>query len=585
MVFVPTLLYVPLWVAYKCLSNIVLSIYFMKKIIPILMLAVGGLSLSSCVEEYTPQGYNSIVSQEQAANAPGSFNNFVSNLTENLCGQFTYGGSSHYVYDFGYPAFFLTRDVEGQDVVPVGTNNWFSTWYSNVAYLAPNYAVTQLPWTYYYGWIKDCNNVISMGGATDYATPTEGREVGVGKAYALRAMYYLDLVRMYAAEPYSVNPNALTTIKSTETRSIADAQNSERMTWTEAFEFILKDLDQAETLLANYSRDDVYDLDISVVYGLKARTYLEMQDWANAERYAKLAQNGYTMMSESEFLSHDNGFNTPNSSWMFGVKYETTDPNIAENDGDSSWGSVMLLENGFDCGYAANYGGPNVIDEHLYESIPKTDFRRQCWIDFHLDSVSYDEAIEGMRAQTDYPERVYASGVDNASYGLGGLSLKFRNAAGMANTKYSAWAVSVPLMRVEEMKLIEAEAAGMQDQARGIQLLTQFAQTRDPNYTYGTHNEAYGNTSTSAFQNEVWWQRRVELWGEGFSTFDIKRLNKGIIRSYKGTNHIEGARWNTTSIPNWMVWCFVGTESQYNGGMTVNPNPQQPTDDSDEYVW
>lgn len=555
----------------------------MKKISLLTIAVAGALSLSSCMEEYTPQ--SSTVSEEQAANAPGSFDNFVNNLTENLCGNFTYGGSDHDVWDFGYPSFFLTRDVEGQDVVPVGTNNWYSTWYSNVAHLASGYAVCQFPWTLYYGWIKDCNTVISMAGATDYATPTEGREVGAGIAYALRGMYYLDLCRMYAQKPYSVDPNALTTIKSTETRTIAEAQKSERMTWKEAFDFILKDLDTAEKLLSGYKRYSIYTPDVSVVYGLKARTYLEMQDWANAEKYAKLAQQGYTMMSKDEYLSHDNGFNSPNSSWMFGVKFDTTDPNIAENDGDSSWGSVMLLENGFDCGYAANYGGPNVIDEHLYESIPKTDFRRQCWVDFHLDSVPKAEALADLKAQTDYPERVYASGVTNASYGLGGLSLKFRNAAGKANTKYEAWAVSVPLMRVEEMKLIEAEAAGMQDESRGIQLLTEFAKTRDPNYVYGTHNEAYGNSSTSKFQNEVWWERRVELWGEGFATFDIKRLNKGIIRNYKGTNHIEGARWNTTSVPNWMVWTFVGTESNYNGGMTINPDPQQPDGDSDEYTW
>ena len=137
-------------------------------------------------------------------------------------------------------------------------------------------------------------------------------------------------------------------------------------------------------------------------------------------------------------------------------------------------------------------------------------------------------------------------------------------------------------MRVEEMKLIEAEAAGMQDEARGIKLLTDFAKTRDPHYGYGTHNGAYGNKSTSKFQNEVWWQRRVELWGEGFATFDIKRLNKGIIRSYHGTNHVEGARWNTTSVPNWMTWAFVGTEANYNGGMTTNPDPVQPSGDSPE---
>jgi hypothetical protein len=140
-------------------------------------------------------------------------------------------------------------------------------------------------------------------------------------------------------------------------------------------------------------------------------------------------------------------------------------------------------------------------------------------------------------------------------------------------------------MRVEEMKLIEAEAAGMINEAEGIAKLTEFAKTRDANYAYGKHNEAYYNTATSAFQNEVWWQRRVELWGEGFATFDIKRLNKGIIRSYAGTNHIEGSRFNSETLPQWMVWCFVGTEADENAGLEPNPTPTRPEGDSPEYEW
>ena len=516
----------------------------------------------------------------------------MQNLTGNLSGQFIYGGDSHYVFDFGYPAFFLIRDVMGQDIVPVGTNNWFDTWYQDFTYLAPNWARTQYPWTLYYGWIKDCNIVLTLGGALDYAQPTEGREAGVGIAYTLRAMYYIDIVRMYAAEPYIVNKQALTVPKITETTTIEQAQHNPRMTWEEAFDFILADLDAAEKLLADYKRSDVYTPDVSVVYGMKARTYLERQDWANAEKYAKMAQEGYTMMSKEEYLSRDYGFNSPNSSWMFALTFKDTDPNIVENDGDSSWGSVMCLENGFDCGYAANYGGPNVIDRHLYETIPASDYRKQCWVDFALEDLIDPDAdeipadlLKGLSAYSDYPERLYAAGVSNASYGIGGLSVKFRNQAGKANVKYDAWVVAVPLMRVEEMKLIEAEAAGMQSEARGIELLTAFAKTRDPFYNYGTHKDAYGNTSTSQFQNEVWWQRRVELWGEGFATFDIKRLNKGVIRSYAGTNHIEDCRFNTTEVPNWMRWCFVNTEAQYNEALVVNPNPVRPAGDSDEFVW
>jgi hypothetical protein len=171
------------------------------------------------------------------------------------------------------------------------------------------------------------------------------------------------------------------------------------------------------------------------------------------------------------------------------------------------------------------------------------------------------------------------------------MELKYRPQAGMYDTKYTAWVVAVPLMRVEEMKLIEAEAAGMQDLARGQQLLTEFAQTRDPNYIYGKHQDAYGNESTSEFQNEVWWQRRVELWGEGFSTFDMKRLNKAVIRNYANTNHVKGYKWNFENqkdgclYPKWMNLCIVQSETNYNYACTNNETPDAPEDDSEVFTW
>ena len=181
-------------------------------------LAALSLGMSSCIEEIDPQ--SSSVTVTQAKNAPGSFENFVKNLTGNLCGQFIYAGDEHYVFDFGYPSFFLIRDVMGQDVVPVGTNNWFDTWYQDFTYLAPNWARTQYPMTLYYGWIKDCNNVLLLANAIEYAQPTEGREVGTGIAYTIRAMLYMDIVRMYALKPYALDHNALTAPKVTETTTI-----------------------------------------------------------------------------------------------------------------------------------------------------------------------------------------------------------------------------------------------------------------------------------------------------------------------------------------------------------------------------
>lgn len=551
-----------------------------KTILSLLITAFGCFSLTGCIEEIDPK--SGTVTIDQASNAPGSFDKFVDAVTSQLSGQFNYWAARQYPFDFGYTSFFLARDVQGQDISLSYSGDWYSTWYGCGTGLGPGYAICQFPWTDYYGWINNCNTVLKMAGGE----PSETQKSGVGIAYAMRAMFYMDLARMFAQKTYALDKESITVPIVTESDTI-DLTHNPRATNEAMWNFILSDLDKAEEYIAGYQRTDKYTPDLSVVYGLKARAYLTMEDWANAEKYAKLAQTGYTMLTEDQYTSRTQGFNTPNDSWMLATHFQSTDPNVTENDGDSSWPTMMCLEVSPEVGmgYASNYGHQKIIDRHLYETIPATDFRKKVFVDFSIDDMATEEEQEeALSAYSDHPSWLLQSASGNDNGTVGGFSLKFRLANG-ENNNTTGYLVSVPLMRVEEMKLIEAEAAGMQNESRGIQLLTEFAKTRDESYVYGTHNEAYGNNSTSKFQNEVWWERRVELWGEGFATFDIKRLNKGIIRSYKNTNHLVGYRWNTTTPPDWMNWCIISTEADNNYSIINNPTPIAPTEDSDEYAW
>lgn len=472
------------------------------------------LLATGCLEETFPQ--QGSVTVDQAGNAPNAFNNFVNSCTSTLSGQFLYSGSSYSPYDFGYTSFFLQRDVMGQDVVcDDSSSEHYTTWYACGVGLGPTYAVCQLPWTLYYGWIKNCNVVLSLAGDT----PSDDHKTGAGIAHAMRAMFYMDLARMYAPQTYKANPQALTVPIITEKTTNEEAVNNPNATNEKMWAFILEDLDAAETLLAGYQRPDKTTPDLSVVYGLKARAYLTMEQWDQAEKYTQLAQQGYTMMTEAQYMDRNTGFNTPNDSWMFMTQFDSEDPNITANDGDSSWGSQMIIEitSASGCGYAANYGTPKRIDAHLLATMPQSDWRRKCYIDPELDELV---------------------------------------AAATSNN--------------------EAEAAGMQDEARDRTLLENFAKTRDPQYAYNT---------LQSFRDNIWWQRRVELWGEGFATFDIKRFEKGITRSYAGTNHPKGYRWNTDTVPDWMNLCIVQTETNYNTACVSNPTPITPTEDSPEKVW
>ncbi len=79
-------------------------------------------------------------------------------------------------------------------------------------------------------------------------------------------------------------------------------------------------------------------------------------------------------------------------------------------------------------------------------------------------------------------------------------------------------------MRIEELYLIKAEGEGYTNVTTGAQTLTNLIKTyRDPDY----------NCTASSFQdlqNEIWFQRRIELWGEGFSYYDMMRLRKPLNR-------------------------------------------------------
>lgn len=557
------------------------------------------LPMTGCLEDVVPQ--SNIVSKDQVADAPGSYDNFVGAITNNLCGQNLYTGFfgqslTSYPYDFGYPGMILITESAGNDFVPTGANNPLIYWYENSVGLQAGYAICQVPWTCFYIQIKNCNEVLSLAGEN----PEGDKVTGAGIAHAMRAMYYMTLGQMYCQKPYTVDPQALTVPIVTEKTELSSADNNPRATQEVLFNtLILPDLDEAERQLAGYSRPDKYTPDVSVVYGLKARAYLYMGQWALAEEFAKKAMAGYGMMSQAEYLDRETGFNTPNGSWIFAARFKADDPTILDNDADSSWGSLMVADmehTASSCGYAANYGCPSTIDYHLFQTIPESDFRKRLWVDFrdgvtaaslNPSSATYEADCEALLGKyTDYP--TWLQQLPNSNdYGIGGVSMKFRPNGGLAGrqNQYVGFLVSVPLMRVEEMKLIEAEAAGMQNEGRGISLLTQFALTRDPDYVYGRHNEAYGNNASSAFQNEVWWQRRVELWGEGFSMFDVKRLQKGIIRSYAGTNHITPYRWNIQQTPSWMTFMIGGTDPTYNIGIVQNPTPTSPTGDSPEHVW
>jgi starch-binding outer membrane protein, SusD/RagB family len=124
----------------------------------------------------------------------------------------------------------------------------------------------------------------------------------------------------------------------------------------------------------------------------------------------------------------------------------------------------------------------------------------------------------------------------------------------------------VPYIRLAEMYLIVAEAnakiPGKEAEAKAA-LLT-LAKNRDPNYTLSTN-------SGPALINEILVQRRVELWGEGFRFFDLKRLNQPLDRTAV-PNFVPASVGGTMQVPAGDPrWVFVIPTFE----IQANPNTVQ----------
>ena len=83
-------------------------------------------------------------------------------------------------------------------------------------------------------------------------------------------------------------------------------------------------------------------------------------------------------------------------------------------------------------------------------------------------------------------------------------------------------------MRVEEMYLIAAEAKAMTNATEGKSLVEEFVNTY--RWTDSATRYSCNATTSEAVRDEIFFQRQIELWGEGFEYIDRLRLNKGIDR-------------------------------------------------------
>ena len=478
----------------------------MKKYV--LCSAVAGMMLAGCADlDTVPLGDTITADQKEqvVADNPDMVAASVAGITTLFSSFMAFFDEYH--SDFGFPSSMLTMDSRGIDMVGLNVGyNWFV--YALTMSDYSNSAVdNSMLWQTMYRQIYAANNLISVIPTT---TDNDKLQFYLAQGLAIRAFDYFVLAQMYQFT-YEGNTDAPCVPLILDTNaSTAATDGIARNTVGEVYAQIMSDLNNAVNLLkaSSFTRADKRYVSYEVAVGLRARVELVMQDWDAAAKDAQEAISNSQAQPISILEAKAPGFldmNEPN--WMWGIYIDETDDVV--NSGIVNWPSHMGSLN---YGYAS-VGAWRKINADLYARIPATDVRKGWWLDANGNSPNLDDEQASFLKSSKAPAYT---------------QVKFAPYGGEVYTAVNA--NDIMLMRIEEMHLIkaEAQAMGSAGPAVGLQTLTEFVQKfRDP---------AYSPTASSpaAVQEAVWMQRRLELWGEGLSYFDLMRLRKGIDRRKGG---------------------------------------------------
>ncbi|MBD5419667.1 MAG: RagB/SusD family nutrient uptake outer membrane protein [Bacteroides sp.] len=424
--------------------------------------------------------------------------------TYNQCGA-VYGEDQH--FDFGWPSVLMLLESAGTDMVAPNIGyNWFRT-ASRYDLGNNNNVVNNMSWYYGYKVINSANTVIN-----NIPEDTEDKELQLyaAQGYANRAYVYFTLAQLYQYTYKGNEDKACVPILTNKNSDEAAANGAPRATVREVYAQVMEDLDKAIEMLtaSGLSVDRLADtgskrfVSLGTAYGLRARVNLVMNEWAAAASDAAnaISHSGCTPYSIAE-ASRPAFNNADDHNLMWCVYVQPTDRVVTS--GIINWPSHMGSLN---YGYAS-VGAWRMINKALYESISATDCRKGWWLDEEGQSKNLSAAQQELMSPAGYGAPAYAQ-------------VKFGPYENVLQTTSNS--TSPCLMRVEEMYLIQAEATARSG-GDGKSILENFVKTyRDPSYTCTLSGEE--------FLDEVWRQRRIELWGEGLSYLDLLRLNKPLDR-------------------------------------------------------
>lgn len=457
--------------------------------------------------------------------------------------------------DWACLSSLFSYDLEGSDItMPSSNYNWFST---SLGYTSRfnNTRSIYLRYESFMRLITSINQVLYSVSSSEL-TPLLTSQVA--ELRALRAWAYLTLVHGYQYN-YQLDPSLPSLPIITE--ETEDPDSKPRASLSDLYAFIIQDLDFAVANLYGSVRESKMDIDSQVARGIRARAYLDMGEWNYAYTDACAAAEGYVPASIAE-VSAPSFYDINEHNWLWGFDMPDGYPYQVANYTGCYATSSGWLRSFSSNGYAVAGQIYSCISSLLWNKIPSTDVRKGWWVDENLQSPLLNGLV--------WPG---CDDVANASDGGKTAYLPYTNVKfGCKSIGVEANDEDMPLMRVEEMLLIQAEAlARMGNEAGAVSTLEAFVCTyRDPSYRV--------EDGGRSLLDEIWYQRRIELWGEGFGLPDILRLDKPLVRfhSYDPGNFPTVFSFNMAAGDPWMLMRFPNSALSTNSALVDNTGGGQP---------
>ena len=491
----------------------------MKKYI-LSSLLIAGLSFASCKKEFLDTYPTTSVA---AASALASTQNAIAALNgihRVMYTQYDAQGQS------GEGACNLFRDYLGEDIVfPLANGSTgHLTWVQWQNHRNVNASDMRFVYRFYYRLISNAN--ILINGIDGVPGPAADKRMIKGQALVYRAWAHFQLVQLWGERYKAGGNNTQLGVPLLLSNTL---EGKPRETVENVYTQVNKDLDEAITLLVGYSRTGTAaksNFDINVARGIKARVALVQENWELAATNSIAARTGFTLMTNADYLRGFNDISNPE--WI--------------------WGSRQISDhNTFFFSYFAyiscNFNStvlrtqPRAINANLYNALPASDIRKSVF-----DLTGSTVPVPPGGARVPFQNKKFLASSDALSIG------------------------DVPYMRAAEMLLIEAEARAKQGQTAAAQTaLFTLMRNRNPNYIQST------NTG-QALLDEIYLNRRAELWGEGHRFTDLKRLNLPMSR-VGIANHLDALILVRTIPAGDIQWQFLFPQDEINQNKLIVQNP------------